>query len=180
MLKYLLLTLLLIIPVADTKDSGNEVDEFELAEKFRKELNVEWLHLTIDNSNNIVVTGFFSDTLKAGRYKLTSDGGLDIFIAKYSPAHELMWIKHAGGANVDFSKFINTDANDNIYIQGMFRGDARFGQFEFESRSYEYFTAKFDNEGELIWVKTRKTMMQTERAKKSKRISDYTYTELPK
>ena len=157
--------------------SNPEVDEWAMAEHFKQRLDVEWLNLTIDNNLNYVIAVFYSDTLKIDGKILPSEGNLDIFIAKFSPEQDLMWLKHAGGNNVDFSKFVNVDSYNNIYIQGMFRGTANFGQTELYSKTYEYFTAKFDDKGDMLWVKTRKTMMQNQN--KSKKKSDYSYTQLP-
>jgi hypothetical protein len=157
-----------------------KIDEWSLANEFKEKLNVEWIYLTIDNENHIVLTGFFSDTLQISNYAIPSDGALDIFIAKFTMDKELIWVKQVGGSNVDFSKFINTDSKNNIYIQGLFKGDAWFGDERFYSKTYDYFTAKFNNNGELLWVKTRKTMMETDRALKRKRVTDYEYTQLPK
>ncbi|MDC0584224.1 hypothetical protein OAO55_00690 [Bacteroidales bacterium] len=152
-------------------------DNWELAEEFKQYLNVDWLNLTVNNNNEVVVTGFFSDSLNVDSKQLFSDGGLDIFIAKFTQNKDLIWLKHAGGANVDFSKFINTDALNNIYIKGMFKGEARFGTNILKSTTYEYFTAKFNDSGELLWVKTRHNMMDMQKKKNKK--SDYAYSQQP-
>jgi hypothetical protein len=131
--------------------------ESELAEHFRNEFQVEKLFVTIDNQKNILVTGFFSDTVAIESHILESQGILDIFIAKYDRNMDLVWVKHAGGSNIDFSKFINTDKYDNIYIQGLYKGKAYFEGYHLDSKgTYDYFTAKYSYTGELLWVKTRK------------------------
>src|SRR6202008_875984 len=50
--------------------------------------------LITDNQNNIYVTGYFSSTVdfdpSAGVKNLTSVGGYDIYVAKYTPAGALV------------------------------------------------------------------------------------------
>ena len=131
--------------------------EVELAKMFKQKYQLEKLFVSIDKQENILVTGFFSDSVHIEDCTLQSEGKLDIFIAKYNRNLELEWLRHAGGADIDFSKFIKTDKYDNIYIQGLYKGVARFEGYVLDSRgTYDYFTAKYSYSGQLLWVKTRK------------------------
>lgn len=131
--------------------------EWSLANRFREKLGVDNLYITLDSENNIVVTGFFSDSIRVGDKLLVSEGIVDLFLAKYDKNERLVWLRHAGGSNIDFTKYVSTDMKDNIYIQGLYRGKARFCHVEIDSKgTYDYFTAKFNYAGELEWVKTAK------------------------
>lgn len=132
-------------------------NEWSLASRFKQKLGIENLYVTLDSENNIIITGFFSDSVRVGTQLLVSEGIVDLFLAKYDKNENLLWLQHAGGSNIDFSKFVSTDMKDNIYIQGLYRGKAQFCKVEIDSKgTFDYFTAKFNNMGELEWVKTAK------------------------
>jgi len=137
--------------------NAEENAENALAEKFKHSLGINNLFISLDKDQNVLVTGFFSDSIHIGGKCIQSMGVLDIFIAKYDPSHQLIWVRHAGGSNIDFSRFINTDKYDNIYIQGLYRGEAFFQGYHLDSKgTYDFFTAKYGNDGKLLYVKTRK------------------------
>lgn len=155
--KFFNICMLLVLPVLINSLPATEINEYELADTFRKKIGVEKLFVSVDGQDNVIVTGFFSDSISIGQHDFISEGIVDLFIAKYDKEYNLQWVKHAGGANIDFSKFINTDRYDNIYLQGMYKGKAYFGGYFLDSKgTYDYFTAKYNNQGELLWVKTRK------------------------
>ena len=49
----------------------------------------------VDKDGNIVVVGFFTDSVQSGAALLRSRGKQDIFIAKYRPTGSLVWAKTA-------------------------------------------------------------------------------------
>lgn len=106
-----------------------------------------------DSQGNTIVTGIFEGTAVFGTTTLTSAGINDIFIAKYSPAGNLIWAIKAGGSQIDWVKAICTDKNDNIIITGQFSGTATFGTTSITASSIDIFTAKYNSNGVLQWVK---------------------------
>ena len=55
--------------------------------------------IAADAAGNTYVTGYFSDAVTFGPGQTrTSTGGSDIFVAKYDPAGNLVWVQQAGGA----------------------------------------------------------------------------------
>jgi hypothetical protein len=84
----------------------------------------------LDNSNNIYLTGYFSNTADfdpgAGVSNLVSQGNYDIFIAKYDSAGNYIWAEGIGGVNQDDAFGLCKDASDNIYITGGFSGTTDF------------------------------------------------------
>jgi hypothetical protein len=152
-----IIAIIILICVGSTDLAATGETESELAETFRKEYGISKLFVSIDKNDNILVTGFFSDSLTIANKQMVSKGVLDIFIAKFDPQRNLLWLRHAGGTNIDFSRFINTDKYDNIYIQGLYKGKAYFEGYHLDSKgTYDYFTAKYHHNGELLYVKTRK------------------------
>lgn len=133
-------------------------NEWSIVKKYKEKLQIDKLYLTVDNQNHRVVTGFFTDYARVNETTIKSKGSLDILIAKFDENDNLLWYKHEGGSNIDFSRFVNTDSKDNIYIQGLYRGKTQFEDVRLNSKgTWDFFTVKYDNQGKLIWVKTKKT-----------------------
>jgi hypothetical protein len=64
-----------------------------------------------------------------------------------------MWAKQIGGTNDDFSYGITADASGNCFVTGYFSGNATFGPTNLTSSGItDGFIAKFDSQGNLIWV----------------------------
>ena len=118
--------------------------------------NIRGLAVTTDAERNSYVTGRFMDTTILGSTQLISYGGPDIFIAKYNPDGICLWAKHAGGNAISYEESgqaICHDANDNIYITGIFWGTAKFDTVQLVSAGdWDIFVAKYDSNGNLIWA----------------------------
>jgi hypothetical protein len=116
------------------------------------ELNIS--STAYDRLGNTYVTGFFADSLQLSNRMLYSRGSLDIFLAKFGPGREVEWIKHAGGAFMDLCQYVEADTNNNIYVSGLFKGRLVFEDTAiYSSGKVRYFTAKYTDEGNLLWIK---------------------------
>ncbi len=112
-------------------------------------------NMVIDDYENIYISGEFSRTVSPGGNSLVSQGGNDIFIAKYDTTGKCIWALTAGGKADDRVVGIGIDKNQNIYIAGTYRTTANFGPFTlsaYDSRS-ETFIGKLDNDGNWLWVR---------------------------
>jgi hypothetical protein len=110
--------------------------------------------ITIDENNNILITGLFSDWTQFGTFIMNSAGNFDIFIAKYDSVGEVIWVKRAGGSGRDEGHGIATDGLGNYFISGWFEGTATFGSITLTSTgSDDVFIAKYDSAGNVIWAK---------------------------
>jgi hypothetical protein len=110
--------------------------------------------VAVDTNGNIYVTGFFSGTTSFGPTNLTSSGTEDIFVAKYTAAGTLLWVRKAGGASYDEGRGIAVDANGNVYVTGLFQGTATFTSTNMSSSGEsDVFLAKYNNQGTLLWVR---------------------------
>lgn len=78
--------------------------------------------MVVDHQNNIYVTGYYEGTVdfdpSAGVHNLTSSGGYDCYIAKYSPAGALIWAYSVGGDGLDQANYMGIDANGNVTVIG--------------------------------------------------------------
>ncbi|MBN2725421.1 MAG: hypothetical protein JXR95_15255 [Deltaproteobacteria bacterium] len=125
------------------------------------ELNDQGRAITVDSVGNLIVAGYFQNTI--GFYagdssfkSVSGDGSYDIFLAKFDPQGNCLWIKSAGGSGTDFPFDLATDSIGNIYMTGNFMGTATFGAFSktvvSNSSSSDVFIAKYDASGTALWV----------------------------
>ncbi|MCX6235169.1 MAG: T9SS type A sorting domain-containing protein [Bacteroidetes bacterium] len=111
----------------------------------------------VDNLGNIYVVGDFSGNTHFGDESLVSTGLRDVFLAKFSPSGDLLWIRQLlsspGGKAESFA--ICDDNNENLLITGSFSGDQLSYGDDFVDKigTADIFAAKFNKEGGLIWLK---------------------------
>lgn len=109
--------------------------------------------IVTDTENNMIVTGFFTGTAEFDEGELNSNGGADIFIAKYDDNIDLLWLKSVGGPGEDKGHAVTTDEFNNIYVTGFFADTAYFEDTSLISGSgIDMFISKFDSDGDLIWA----------------------------
>jgi hypothetical protein len=112
-----------------------------------------------DSSGNVYVTGSFQGTVNFnpnGTTNLTSQGGSDIFVARYSSAGALAWAVDLGGAGYDVGQAISVDSSGNVYVTGDFEGSATFGAAGTLTSpgSDDAFVAKLNaTNGTVLWAK---------------------------
>ncbi|MGH7894986.1 MAG: PKD domain-containing protein, partial [Candidatus Binatia bacterium] len=83
--------------------------------------------VAVDGSGNTIVGGAFRGSVDCGGVTLTSAGGADWFLAKYTPAGALLWARSFGGTTDDFVESVAVDASGNVVAAGRFSGTASFG-----------------------------------------------------
>jgi gliding motility-associated-like protein len=119
--------------------------------------------LHVDAEGNTYVAGAIHNKVTFDGKEIVSSGVPaygDVFIAKYDPKGKLLWLKRDGGTGDEYAQDIAVDAHGNIYILGFFSKifDSRsceIGGVSLISKGneHEYFLAKYDSKGTLIWVK---------------------------
>jgi Putative metal-binding motif len=111
------------------------------------------------------VCGYFSDTAVFGSettspIMLTSSGGLDLFLAKYSADGELEWVKAAGGAGYDVCSGVSALNDGSSIITGRYSVSATFNPGESDSLDLtstgeaDIFIARYNADGSLLWAST--------------------------
>ena len=112
--------------------------------------------ICVDSDGNVIVAGYFwCSAITFGSTTLTNSGSCDVFMAKYDPAGNVIWAKKAGGGGQDVGTGLSTDADDNIYLCGMFSSaNMNFGSNTLAtSGSTDAFTAKYNASGTDLWAK---------------------------
>lgn len=110
--------------------------------------------LTTDSAGNVYVAGNFTGTAAfAPGVTLTSAGGDDVFVTKYTSAGALVWARRAGGTLADFGRRIAVDTSGNVYVTGNFAGTADFGSTNLTSAGQaDVFVTKLDSAGNFVWA----------------------------
>ena len=81
-----------------------------------------------------------------------------IFIAKYNLDGTLVWVKQAGGPDVDGGSCINALSDNSYIISGYFTGTATFGPGEINEINLtsggdeDAFIAQYNSDGSLAWA----------------------------
>ena len=92
--------------------------------------NIETASVAIDSSGNRYIAGSYKGTADFGgngpSSTSTSNGNSDGFVAKYTNAGLLSWIKPFGGSLNDRAAGVAVDANGNAYVTGLFQGTVTF------------------------------------------------------
>jgi YD repeat-containing protein len=100
-------------------------------------------------------------TFPGSTSQVTSAGGSDIFLAKYSPSGTLAWVKSAGGTGDDRATGIVSDGNGHVYVTGSFSNVASFSTASMpisltSAGMSDAFVAKFDvsstGNGNCTWA----------------------------
>ncbi len=110
-----------------------------------------------DINGNVIVTGSFnSSNITFGSITLnnydTTGNTDDIFIAKYDPNGNVLWAKNAGGVSYDRGYSVSADAGGNLFVAGdAYSVISTFGTTTLVNPCA--FLAKYDPNGNLIWVK---------------------------
>lgn len=118
--------------------------------------------VAVDGSDYSYYSGYFTGTVDfdpgAGTQNLTSQGGRDIYIAKYDPNGAFVWATRIGGTNNEFGTSIKVDGSGNIYLTGNFRGTVDFdpgaGVANLVANGLweDVFVAKYNNSGSYQWA----------------------------
>ena len=103
-------------------------------------------NISLDNSNNIYITGFQRGVINWGNFITSSAGLKDVLVLKYNSSGNLIWGKTAGGSVNDRGDAISLDNAGNIYISGNFGQSASFDTITVNGSGYiNSFTAKLSN-----------------------------------
>jgi hypothetical protein len=111
--------------------------------------------ITTDAAGNVYIIGLFSLTASFGSLTVTSSGDYDVFVAKYSPSGNPIWVRKGGGTGWDVGSGISIDNTGSCYVTGAYRNTATFGGTTLTSAgNYDAFVAKYDTAGTLQWAKS--------------------------
>ena len=99
-----------------------------------------------DASGNVIVTGYFYNTVDFGGGDLVSAGVRDIFVAKFNASGTHQWSQGFGGTGNDYGFGVAADASGNTIVTGAFSNIVDFGGGDLVSAGdYDIFVAKYSD-----------------------------------
>ncbi len=126
---------------------------FEWARQTEGLASAEGFATATDPWGNAFVTGFFIGSTTFGS---TTISGGPIFVAKYNPDGNLIWIASADGTSNDKGNAITVDTSGDAYITGTFSAfgnSTTFGDTTITGTDGEnIFVAKIDSSGTWLWA----------------------------
>lgn len=110
--------------------------------------------VAVDAQGNCYVAGFVgSFNVDILDQTITSLGGYDVMLLKFSSSGELLWTRTYGSASNDMARAVAVDADGAIGIAGAFQGTMVVGQTTLVSTSsLDGFVARFDSTGNAEWA----------------------------
>lgn len=115
--------------------------------------------INVDNSNNIIMGGYFSAKITLGNRVLKALGEQDILVIKLDESGEIIWINQAGSKYnennyiCELASKIVTDQKGNVFVAGTFHSKAFFQDTSIISNgNVDIFIAKYSPDGDLVWV----------------------------
>jgi len=117
--------------------------------------NAEAAAVTISTTGHIYICGTYqSATLTIGTTTLASAGSVDIFLAEFDAAGNVIWAKTTGGSGPDIVNAITTDAAGNIYLSGSTSSSSFvFGATSLTTSSGQFILLKYNASGNPIWAR---------------------------
>jgi hypothetical protein len=155
--KSVLIILLLGFFIA--KNLHGQIPNFEWAKSGIGSYAENAANLASDKFGNTYLIGtFWSSTLIFGTDTLFNQGSADIYIVKFNNQGNIVWAKSCGGNSDDGGGGVCCDSIGNIYIAGSYRSTiTNFNNLTINkinpSVSAEMCLAKYDSNGNAIWVK---------------------------
>jgi len=113
--------------------------------------------IVVDGTGASIVLGVLNGSVNFGGGSLTSAGGGDIYLVKYSATGGYLWSFRVGGPSNEVPKGIAIDAAGNIVITGFFGGTVDFGGGALTGSSASGFVAKYSSAGAHLWSRRLST-----------------------
>jgi len=108
-----------------------------------------------DSAGNVFVTGTLTGSADFGGGVLTSAGGGDVYVAKFTKDGLHLWSKRFGDASGQGANNLAVDGSGNVFIGGNLNGTIDFGGGGLTSLgASDLWVAKFDANGNHVWSKS--------------------------
>lgn len=107
-----------------------------------------------DAAGNVYVCGVFKNSANFSGQTVNSNGSSDMFLAKYSPNGDLIWVKTAGAAWDEGAWGLTIDNAGKIFVVGEFNASVNFGGIQLNTTgNADAFIVRFNSGGGVEWAK---------------------------
>ncbi|MEO0322218.1 MAG: hypothetical protein AAF447_04630, partial [Myxococcota bacterium] len=112
-----------------------------------------------DAAGNAYISGKFQESLviEGAPEPLVSRGRADVMLAKFSPAGDLVWVRHYGGISEDNVFDAACDAEGNVVLSGYFGGTVDFGGVTLRTSGptdLDMMLLKVSPDGDMLWARS--------------------------
>jgi hypothetical protein len=108
--------------------------------------------LAVEPNGNVYLFCSTAETTTFGTTDYTCRGGVDSYLAKYSPQGNSLWVRQVGGSGNDTMGKGTIDAEGNVYLSNSFTGTANFSGISLQSAgSIDLALVKYTSEGTAVW-----------------------------
>jgi hypothetical protein len=113
--------------------------------------------ITTDKDGNVYQAGIFTGVVDFDGTVLYSNGGLDIFLAKYDPDGNILWAFSIGGPGDDIANGVGVYKDDYVYITGSYSLSVDFDpglgtELLVSGGDDDIFVAAYDENGDFEWA----------------------------
>lgn len=115
--------------------------------------------IVTDSAGDIYVDGNFDGTSKfptgnGGTVSLKTTYAPNDFVAKYSAAGSLLWVRQVVSDYWQYAPKISLDSAGEVYVSGWFTGDSTFGATKLKTSTTSVFLWKLDSQGNTQWAQS--------------------------
>jgi hypothetical protein len=111
--------------------------------------------VAIDSANSMIVTGYLNGTANFGGGNLTTAGGQDVFVAKYTSGGVHLWSKLFGDAAYQHGDGVAIGAMDSVVLTGGMTSTINFGGGNLVNHgSSDTWVAKLTAGGAHLWSRS--------------------------
>lgn len=138
---------------------------FLWAKSFGSTTNEECKSIVTDALGNVYVTGYYTGTTDfdpgPGTYTVacttsTPSGNADMFVSKFDPSGNFVWVKTIGSTGDDQGLDLTIDAAGDVCITGVFYFNVDFdpgpGTYTLGGVNSEVFVLKLNASGNFVWA----------------------------
>lgn len=129
---------------------------WQWVQTFGGEFEQRDIAITVDDDDNVYMTGAFETTQNFGPHVMTANGECDIYVTKVDSDGNFLWAIQAGSDDKDVGIDICYGHDDHMYLTGEFRDSAYFGNNLLDnyggSKGKDIFVAKITKDGNWVWV----------------------------
>jgi hypothetical protein len=159
------------VTFGDSVDLTGEGEEDIFLARFDKEGELLWVKqaggaaetnendrgnaIAVDDESNVYVAGSYEGPASFDTMTINGNGKMDLFVAKYDAAGNIIWLRHAGNTETDVANGMMLDDEGNLYVTGQFRFSISFDTITLtgNGNNADIFLVKYDPFGNVLWAR---------------------------